>query len=223
MSEYVRELEAMKPGDPLPPFNTGPFDNPLALNQFDPYGSQRSHQSRPMQFSRDFLELHAIRPRFRDPCVNRFIPAQQCLRFTRPSEFGVNNCFEAMESRYGCVIRVWYRLEILKKKWIEYTKDYTDSDKMFFHSGTNVSLRMLHRDIYWPVVFEMRLLGMDEKDPRNNLMNKQPNRALMRAEFSPTNWERGLMTSSFGHKLIDDELVHKEMPMFPLPEENRPV
>ena len=60
MSEYVKDLERHKPGEPLPPINVGAYDNPLTWNMLDPFGADRSHQRRPTTVSRNTMELYAI-------------------------------------------------------------------------------------------------------------------------------------------------------------------
>ncbi|EPY31955.1 hypothetical protein STCU_03068 [Strigomonas culicis] len=114
-------------------------------------------------------------------------------------------------------------MQLLKQKFMELTKDYTTEDKKFFPSIMYLGFPYYMASYYWSMAASARLSGWDERDPQNPVMWKEPNRSLMRAEFAPTNWEKGTMTSSYGHKIIPDEIVHDMVPGFPLPEDKRPV
>jgi len=222
MTEYIKDLERRKPGDPAPPFNTGPYDNPLVWNYVDPFAADRSHQRRPLTVHRTILEELNIPYHFRDVCSHRLIPWVHCCKAVRPHTFGHGYCIEFKEAYIMCVNHEFYRLYLLKRRFIELTKNYTNEDKKFFPTGHFARTGEMIWPNYSNLALSMRMCGWDEKDPANPLFWKEPNRVLMRTEFSPTNWERGIMTSSFGHKLIDNELIEKELPGMPLPESLRP-
>lgn len=223
MTEYLKELGRHKPDEPMPPINLGPYDNPLLWNMLDPYAADRSHQRRPMSVSRNFMELYNIPVQFRDQCVHRFVPWLKCLRSIKPATFGTINCHEFENAWMVCRSYEMYRFELLKKKFMELTKDYTTEDKKFFPSLKHMGQPWFMTSFYWTMAATMRLSGWDDKDPSNPAMWREPNRALMRSEFSPTNWEKGLLTTALGGKNIGDEIVHDMMPQFPLPENKRPV
>ncbi|KAG8343854.1 putative NADH ubiquinone oxidoreductase B18 subunit (NDUFB7) [Trypanosoma vivax] len=222
MTEYLKDLERLKPGDPMPPINLGPYDNPLLWNLLDPFGADRGHQRRPMSVSRSFMELHNVPIIFRDQCVHRWVPFHRCLKSLKPVTWGTTNCHEFEESWMICRAYETYRNQLLKAKFMELTKDYTAEDKKFFPSLLHLGSPVYMSSFYWTMAASQRLSGWDEKDPANPMMWREPNRALMRSEFSPTNWERGIMTNATGHKLIPDEVVFDMVPGFPLPEDKRP-
>lgn len=223
MSEYLKDLGRHKPDEPHPPINLGPYDNPLLWNMLDPYGADRSHQRRPMSVSRNFMELYNVPLPFRDQCVHRFVPYFRCVRNLKPATFGTTNCHEFENSWMVCKAYETYRLELLKTKFMELTKDYTAEEKRFFPCLKYMGPPYFVNSFYWSVAASQRLSGWDEKDPANPTMWREPNRSLMRSEFSPTNWEKGLMTNALGTKLIPDEIAHDMVPGFPLPEDKRPV
>ena len=223
MTEYLNDLAAARPGDAMPPINLGPYDNPLLWNKLDPYGADRGHQRRPMTVSRDFMELNQIPIVYRDHCVHRWIPFNRCMRNLKPVTWGTVNCHEFEEAWMVCRAHETYRLQLLKSKFMELTKDYTAEDKKFFPSILYLGIPYYMPSFYWNLATSQRLSGWDEKDPANPTMWREPNRSLMRSEFSPTNWEKGTMTSAYGHKNIPDEIVHDMVPGFPLPEDKRPT
>jgi hypothetical protein len=223
MTEFLKDLEKMKPGDPMPPINLGPFDNPLLWNMLDPYGADRPHQRRPLSVSRTLLEMHEIPIAFRDHCVHRYMPYRKCMQNLRPMTFGNALCLEFEEAWTECRSFEKYRACLLKTRWIEITKDYTKEDKSFWPDGMYVANAFKLWNQFFNNAASMRLSGWDEKDPNNPMMWKEPNRALMRTEFQPNNWERSLVTTHLGHKLIPPEVVEAEMGKeFPLPEDKRP-
>lgn len=223
MTEYLKDLGRYKPEDPHPPINLGPYDNPLLWNMLDPFAADRGHQRRPMSVSRNFMELHNIPLPFRDQCVHRFLPYLKCIRNLKPATFGTTNCHEFESAWMVCRSYETYRWELLKKKFMDMTKDYTAEDKKFFPSIKYMGPPYYFSGWYWTIAADQRLSGWDLKDPANPVMWREPNRALMRAEFSPTNWEKSLMTSALGAKSIPDEIVRDELPGFPLPEDKRPA
>ncbi|RNF00351.1 NADH dehydrogenase [Trypanosoma conorhini] len=222
MTEYLKDLGRTGPGDPMPPINLGPYDNPLLWNMLDPFGADRGHQRRPMSVSRNFMELHNVPIVFRDQCVHRWVPFHRCIKNLKPVTWGTTNCHEFEEAWMVCRAYETYRSQLLKSKFMELTKDYTAEDKKFFPSLLYLGVPTYMNSFYWTMAASQRLSGWDEKDPANPIMWHEPNRALMRSEFSPTNWERGTMTNATGHKLIPDEIVHDMVPGFPLPEDKRP-
>lgn len=223
MTEYLKDLSTSAPDAGKPPINLGPYDNPLLWNKLDPFGADRGHQRRPMTVSRDFMELNNVPIVYRDHCVHRWIPLNRCQRNLKPVTWGTVNCHEFEEAWMICRSYEVYRMELLKGKFMEMTKNYTQEDKKFFPSLLYLGLPYYWVSFYWTLAASQRLSGWDERDPANPVTWKQPNRSLMRAEFSPTNWEQGTLTSAYGHKLIDDKIVHDMVPGFPLPEDKRPV
>lgn len=223
MTEYLKDLSRHKPEEPMPPVNLGPYDNPLLWNMLDPYGSERSHQRRPMSVSRDFMELHNVPLVFRDQCVHRFVPYHRCLKNLKPMTVGVANCHEFEQSWLVCRSYETYRYQLLKSKFMDLTKDYTAEDKRFFPNMRYIGWPTYFSSWYWTLASSQRLSGWDEKDPANPTMWREPNRALMRAEFNPTNWEKGVMTVALGPKIVDDDVAHDMIPGFPLPEDKRPA
>ncbi|ORC92095.1 uncharacterized protein TM35_000043090 [Trypanosoma theileri] len=175
-----------------------------------------------MSVSRNFMELHNVPVVFRDQCVHRWVPFHRCIKNLKPVTWGTVNCHEFEESWMVCRAYETYRNQLLKGKFMELTKDYTAEDKKFFPSLLYLGIPTYMNSFYWAMAASQRLSGWDEKDPKNPMMWREPNRALMRSEFSPTNWERGTMTNAIGHKLIPDEIVYDMVPGFPLPEDKRP-
>ena len=222
MTEFLKDLERHKPGDPMPPINLGPYDNPLLWNALDPYGADRPHQRRPLSVSRNFLELHQVPVIYRDHCVHRYAVYMKCCRNLRPMTIGTAACHEFEEAWTECRAFEKYRATLLKNRFMELTKDYTKQDKRFFPDGIHISNPYKVWNVYQSMAASMRLSGWDESDPQNPIMWKEPNRALMRSEFQPNNWERSLLTTHLGHKLIPPEIVEEEIPSFPLPEDKRP-
>lgn len=223
MSEYIKDLERHKPGDPLPPINVGPYDNPLTWNMLDPFGADRSHQRRPMSVSRNTLELYAVPLIFRDHCAHRCIPFMQCIRAVRPMMMGMPSCHEFEEAWQECRMFERYRSQLLKERFMELTKDYTTEDKRFFPDSQYVSAPYQYTGWFWTEAASARLAGWDELDPQNPLMNREPNRAMMRSEFNPTFWERKMQTSMFGHKIFEQTMVEEAgLYEFPLAEDKRP-
>lgn len=224
MTEYLRDLQSSSntADGSHPPINLGPYDNPLLWNKLDPFGADRGHQRRPMTVSRDFMELHQVPIVFRDQCVHRWIPFQRCMKNMKPVTWGTANCHEFEESWMVCRAFETYRMQLLKKKFMDLTKDYTAEDKKFFPSMMYLGFPYYMASFYWSIAASQRLSGWDERDPANPVTWKEPNRSLMRAEFSPTNWEKGSMTSAYGHKIIPDSIIRDSIPSFPLPEDKRP-
>lgn len=220
--EYLKDLERMAPGDALPPVNVGPYDNPLLWNMMDPYGADRGHQRRPMSVSRNTMELYNVPMVHRDHCVHRWIPFEQCSRHLKPVIYSNLNCHEFEHAWVMCRTFETYRFELLKNKFIEMTKNYTSEDKKFFPSKMHI-----HQPTYWSgpfstMVASMRTSGWDERDPKFPLMGKEPNRALMRTEFTPTLIEEKTAYLALGAKLMQQEVLESEVPGFPLPESKRP-
>ena len=223
MSEYIKDLERRKPGEPMPPINLGAYDNPLLWNMLDPYGADRSHQRRPMTVSRNTLELYTVPILFRDHCAHRMLPFIQCIRAVRPMMMGQPSCHEFESAWQECRMFERYRSQLLKERYMDLTKDYTQEDKRFFPDSQYVSTPYSYTGWFWLEAASARLAGMDELDPQNPLMNREPNRAMMRCEFTPSSFERKMQTSMFGHKIFDPELVEDEIGTYPLPEEKRPT
>jgi hypothetical protein len=168
------------------------------------------------------MELYDVPLFAREQCVHRAVPLMLCIKMEM-QDFGPIFCHEQANAYFQCRSHEHYRNVLLKQKFREYSKDYTEEEKRFFPSGKYMGAPFFSLAPYWSMVAGQRLSGWDEKDPQNPLYWKEPNRALMRAEFSPTNWERGMMTSAFGQKIITDEIVAQDVPCFPLPEDKRPV
>lgn len=223
MTEYLRELERRKPGDDMPPINLGPYDNPLLWNMLDPYGADRGHQRRPSSLSRSFLELHNVPLVMRDSCAHRLLPYLKCLRNQRGSNIAYNNCMELEHAGMLCRMKERYRAVLLKTKFLEMTADYTEEDKRFFPNTTGAG-PWVHQlqSHYWGLAGAARLSGWDENDPANPMMWNQPNRALMRTEFSPTNFEQSAITHALFEKELPAAVMLKEVPGFSLPEDKRP-
>ena len=114
-------------------------------------------------------------------------------------------------------------MQLLKNKFKDMTKHYTEEDRHFYPSPLFIGFPYYFNNSFWAQVAAQRMSGWDERDPENPMTWKQPNRSLMRAEFSPTNFERDLVTQMLGNKVIPQEMVASEIPGFPLPEEKRPV
>lgn len=222
MTEYLRDLEAHKPGEPMPPINLGPYDNPLLWNMLDPYGADRAHQRRPMSVSRTFMELHQVPIIYRDHCVHRYIVWHKCCKNLRPMTVGTAGCHEFEEAWTECRVFEKYRATLLKNRFMQLTKDYTAQDRTFFPNGAHCLNPARVWNMFNSYAASMRLSGWDENDPANPMMWREPNRALMRSEFQPTNWERSLITTHLAHKVLPPELAVEEMPSFPLPENKRP-
>jgi hypothetical protein len=221
MTEYLKDLERHKPGDELPPINVGPYDNPLLWNMLDPYGADRPHQRRPLSVSRTFCELQNVPLIFRDHCVHRFIPFMKCMRNVRPMTIGTHMCHEFEAAWTECRVHEKYRSQLLKERFMGLTKDYTAEDKKFFPDQQYIGIPYSYHSYFWTEAASARLAGWDEQDPSNPLMSKEPNRAMMRSEFMPTNFERKLMTSAMGYKILSPELVEEEIGIYPLPEEKK--
>jgi hypothetical protein len=223
MTEYLKDMETWKPGTPKPPINLGPYDNPLLWNMLDPYGADRSHQRRPISVSRTTMEMHHVPVSYRDHCVHRYMPFHQCNRNVRPMSIGSPQCHEFMEAWQECRAFEWYKSEQVMERFKELTADYTDEDKNFFPSRNYISIPYSYNMWYWSNATSMRLSGWDEKDPKNPVWWREPNRAMMRAEFSPTNWEDRITTAVFGIKLIPGQVVDKELGEFPIADHKKPV
>lgn len=116
-----------------------------------------------------------------------------------------------------------YRMQLLKSKYMELTKDFTAEEKKFFPSLIYLGIPFYFTPYNWSTVASQRLSGWDEKDPNNLVMWREPNCSLMRSEFSPTNREKGTMSSAHGHKLVPDEIMRDMAPGFPLQEDKRPT
>lgn len=222
MTEYIKDLERRRPGEPMPPVNLGPFDNPLLWNLLDPYGADRGHQRRPVSLSRNFMELHGIPVLFRDHCAHRFLPFAMCHRNMRPLVFGSTTCHEFEEAWQECRNFERYRSQLLKDKFIELTKNFTEEDKKFFPSQNYMSFPYHMTSHFWSLAASARMAGFDDADPHNPVLNRQPNRALMRAEFMPSNWETKMANSVLGYKILPTAMVKEALSEFPLPEEKRP-
>ena len=224
MSEYLKELETWTPGKPEPPANLGPFDNPLLWNKLDPYGNVRSHQRRPTSVSYNTMELYDLPLDHRDQCAHRMIPLRKCLSNLRPMVGGSANCHEFEHAWALCRSYETYRFLLLKQKFQQVTKDYTTDDKNFFPTMKGIFFPYYFHGYYWSIAAASRLeSGMDDNDPQNPLMNREPNRAMMRAEFNPTRFEKGVVSSNgMTHKLLPRDIVEEEVPSFPLPEGKRP-
>ena len=223
MTEYLKELERMKPGDAPPPINVGPYDNPLLWNMLDPFGADRGHQRRPMSVSRNSMELANVPLVLRDQCVHRWFAWDKCIRNLKPVMFSNLNCHEFEESWIVCRAFEVYRLELLKSKFMALTKDYTNDERRFFPSGQYVSMPTYFTSWLRNQVTSARLSGMHDKDPQNMFMSNVPNRALMRSEFSQTNFEAEISYQALGGRFVPRDIVNAEMPAFPLPEDKRPV
>lgn len=221
MTEYLRELRSMKPGDPLPPINQGPYDNPLVLNYLDPFASQRGHQQRPSSLSRTFLELHKVPNWAQTQCMHRWLPWYMCQRNLRPVTLGALGCTEFEHSVFLCEAMEAYRLELLKTRFMELTRDYTAEDRKFFPTFKTGILPYYLPTIYWALAAQWRTSGWDERDPRNPIMNREPNRALMRSEFHPTSVEASWATSD-NQRIVPDDVIFNAAPGYPLPENKRP-
>ena len=221
MSEFLKDLERRRPGDPMPPMNLGPYDNPLLWNMVDPYGADRSHQRRPISVSRNFMELHHIPLLYRDHCVHRFLPFAMCHKNLRPLTFGGTTCHEFEEAWQECRAFERYRSQLMKEKFMDLTAKYTEDDKHFFPNQNYISVPYSLNSHFWAMAASCRLAGMDDNDPQNPLMQREPNRALMRAEFGPTNWEKKMATSVLGYKILPPKMVADNL-MYPLPEDKRP-
>ena len=223
MSELLKDLERWKPGEPAPPINLGAFDNPLLWNMLDPYGADRPHQRRPSSVSRSYLENQFVPLIYRDHCAHRFIPWMKCVRNLRPMVVGAPTCHEFESAWQECRQYERYRCQLLKDRFMELTKDYTDEDKTFFPDQQYFSIPYTFNWWFWAFAASARTAGFDENDPRNPVMNKEPNRAMMRAEFNPTNYERRLSTQQLGLKMFDKATIDEELPTFPLPDEAKPA
>lgn len=223
MTEYLKELERMKPGDALPPVNVGPYDNPLLWNMLDPFGADRGHQRRPMSVSRSSMELANVPLVLRDQCVHRWFAWEKCILNLKPVMFSNLNCHEFEESWVICRAFEVYRLELLKQKFMDLTKDYTNEDRRFFPSGQYIGMPTYFPNWIRSQIASARLAGLHEQDPLNMLMDKTPNRALMRSEFTQTNFEKELSYQAYGSRYVPREYTVNELPSFPLPEEKRPV
>lgn len=223
MTEYLKELERMKPGDALPPINVGPYDNPLLWNMLDPFGADRGHQRRPMSVSRNSMELANVPLVLRDQCVHRWFAWDKCIYNLKPVMFSNLNCHEFEESWVVCRAFEVYRYELLKSKFMALTKDYTNEDKRFFPSGQYISMPTYFTGWMRSQIASARLGGLHDQDPINMLMNNEPNRALMRGEFSKTNYEREITYQAYGTRYTPQDYVVDQMPEFPLPEDKRPI
>lgn len=212
----------MKPGDKPPPLNLGPYDNPLLWNILDPYGADRAHQRRPLSVSRTMMEMHLVPTIYRDHCVHRYLPLMKCMKNLRPMTFGVDHCLEFLEAWFECRTFEKVRGQQLKQKFIELTKDYTTEEKHFFPDIQFCTVPYTLHSYFWLAAASGRLCGWDEKDPANPMWWREPNRAMMRTEFMPTNFEKKLATSALGCKILPPDIVETELPVFPLPEERRP-
>ena len=221
MTEYLKDLERWKPGEPHPPINLGAFDNPLLWNMLDPYGADRPHQNRPSSVSRTYLEMQQVPLVYRDHCAHRFIPWMKCIRNMRAMVPVSPHCHEFESSWQECRQYERYRSQLLKEKFMELTKDYTKEDTRFFPDQQYISLPWTFHSHYWAFAASARLAGFDDADPLNPVMHKEPNRAMMRAEFNPSNFEKRWMTSAHGLKLFDQSQVKEELPDYPLPEESK--
>lgn len=223
MTEYLKELERMKPGDQLPPINVGPYDNPLLWNMLDPFGADRGHQRRPMSVSRSSMELANVPLVLRDQCVHRWFAWDKCIRNLKPVMFSNLNCHEFEESWIICRAFEVYRLELLKSKFMALTKDYTNEERRFFPSGQYVHMPTYFTSWLRNQVTSARLSGMHDQDPLNMFMSNTPNRALMRSEFSKTGYESEITFQALGGRYVPRESTLEELPTFPLPEDKRPV
>ena len=169
MTEYLKDLERQKPGDPPPPINCGPYDNPLLWNFLDPFAKDRPHQRRPTTVSRNDLELYNIRWNYRDGCAHRFIPWKQCMLTARAMMFGSNHCVEAMDAYAECAFFELYRLELLKNKFIELTRSYTPQEKRFFPNGINVGRPFHWTSSFWTIAADCRLSGGRRQRPAESI------------------------------------------------------
>lgn len=223
MSEYLKELERMKPGDQAPPVNVGPYDNPLLWNMLDPFGADRGHQRRPMSVSRNSMELANVPLVLRDQCVHRWFAWDKCIRNLKPVMFSNLNCHEFEESWIICRAFEVYRMELLKSKFMALTKDYTNEERRFFPSGQYVHMPTYFTSWLRNQVTSARLSGMHDQDPLNMFMSNTPNRALMRSEFGKTSYESELSFQALGGRYVPRETTVTELPTFPLPEDKRPL
>lgn len=221
MAELLKDLERWKPGDPQPPINLGAYDNPLLWNMLDPYGADRPHQRRPSSVSRSYLELHQVPPIFRDHCTHRFIPWARCIRNLRPITVGTPGCHEFETAWQDCRSYERYRAQLIKDRFMELTKDYTQEDREFFPDQQYHSIPYSFNGFYWAWAASARLAGWDDQDPENRAMDKTPNRAMMRSEFCPTNFERKIGTAAMGNKVFPPEAMEEALPEFPLPDEKK--
>lgn len=221
MTELLKDLERWQPGQPQPPINLGPFDNPLLWNMLDPYGADRPHQRRPSSVSRTYLELMQVPIIYRDHCSHRFIPWMKCIRNLRPMVSVAPLCHEFEHSWQECRQYERYRSQLLKEKFMELTAEYTQEDKRFFPDHQYIMFPWQWTMWFWGFAASARMAGFDDADPRNPVMNKEPNRAMMRAEFNPSNFEKRWMTSVAGLKLYDSDTIDDEIGAYPLEEKNK--
>eukprot|EP00742_Colponemidia_sp_Colp-10_P024052 GILJ01028769.1.p1 GENE.GILJ01028769.1~~GILJ01028769.1.p1 ORF type:complete len:209 (-),score=18.51 GILJ01028769.1:182-769(-) len=189
----------------------------------DPFGADRGHQRRPMSVSRNSMELANVPLVLRDQCVHRWFAWDKCLYNLKPVMFSNLNCHEFEESWVVCRAFEVYRYELLKTKFMALTKDYTNEDKRFFPSGQYIGLPTYFTGWMRSQIASQRLGGLHDQDPANMLMSNQPNRALMRGEFSKTNYEREITYQAYGSRYAPQEYVLEHLPEFPLPEDKRPV
>eukprot|EP00760_Papus_ankaliazontas_P038827 PhM_4_TR9343/c0_g1_i1/m.17386 len=221
MSEYLRELESMKEGDPHPPINLGPYDNPLLWNYLDPYGADRAHQRRPISVSRNTMELQNIPLYNRDHCIHRYMPFRQCARNIRPMVHGSAACFEFEESWMECMQTERYRTSLLKTKFLHLTKDYTKNEKTFFPNQDLTGFPYQPYNYFWAYAASARLSGWDENDPANPMTWREPNRARMRALFPATLYEKEMLSSTMGFRLLPSKVVDEEL-NYPVDPEYKP-
>lgn len=215
MSEYLKDLERMKPGDPMPPINTGPYDNPLLWNMLDPFAADRGHQRRPLTISRDTMEYYQVPYSAKDHCMHRFLPYRYCYLMSG-NQIGNINCHEFESALTLCLAFEHYRNMLVKNRFLEYAKDYTEEDKAYFPSLEHVFPYYLGTP--WTSITTSALAsGWDENDPANPMTWREPNRALWRAQFNPTNWERTVSYQALGLKITPQDVVRKHLPSFPLP------
>lgn len=225
MSEYLRDLKNMKPGEKHPPINLGPYDSPTLWNTLDPYGADRPHQRRPMEISWDVMEENDVPVTRRSHCMHRTIPYARCLKYMNPLTPWTSNCFEFEEAEAECRAFEGYRSMLLKQRFMEITKDYTLADKFFAPDKAPMRKEWKFWNIFYHRAATARLSGWDESDPQNPLFDCEPNRADMRAGISPNWTERQMIKQPWGGvSWTPPEVVNKEMPrnQFPLAEENKP-
>jgi hypothetical protein len=222
MSEYLKDLERWKPGEPRPPINLGAFDNPLLWNMLDPYGADRPHQNRPSSVSRTYLENQVVPLIYRDHCAHRFIPWMKCIRNMRAMVAVSPNCHEFESAWQECRQYERYRSQLLKEKFMDLTKDYTHEEKHFFPDQQYISIPWTFHSWFWAFAASARMAGFDDADPKNPVMGREPNRAMMRVEFNPNNFEKRWLTSVHGMKLFDPDFIKEELGEYPLPDNKKP-